>query len=114
MVTRRWSQERSPCPQEPLGAGGALAQHAPSCLTPCASMAAPIAGRERQAQAHIRRPGADAPRVHGHRQPKALTPARRELVVQALVAEHGMSERRACQASGIARPTTGRPSVLLA
>lgn len=27
------------------------------------------------------------------------------MVVQALVAEHGMSERRACQASGIARST---------
>lgn len=27
------------------------------------------------------------------------------MVVQTLVAEHGMSERRACQASGIARST---------
>ena len=27
------------------------------------------------------------------------------MVVQALMAEHGMSERRACQASGIARST---------
>jgi putative transposase len=27
------------------------------------------------------------------------------MVVQALIAEHGMSERRACQASGIARST---------
>ena len=27
------------------------------------------------------------------------------MVVQALVSEHGMSQRRACQASGIARST---------
>ena len=36
---------------------------------------------------------------------KVMTPERREMVVQALMDEHGMSERRACQASGIARST---------
>ena len=36
---------------------------------------------------------------------EALTPERREMVVQALIAERGMSERRACQVSGLASST---------
>lgn len=34
---------------------------------------------------------------------ESSAPERREMVVQALIAQHSMSERRACQASGIAR-----------
>src|SRR5574343_198258 len=72
---------------------------------PAPGAAARTATRERSAQAHVRGPGPDAQRLEGRRRPKALTPERREMVVQSLMADHGMSERRACSASGIARST---------
>jgi putative transposase len=55
--------------------------------------------------AKLKRMYADLALMHHALKDVALTPERREMVVQALVVEHGMSQRRACQASGIARST---------
>src|SRR5262249_15178470 len=60
-------------------------------------------GRERQAQADVRRARAGERRHQGRPPAKAVTPAARRQVSELLVTEHQLSVRRACRAVGLSR-----------
>lgn len=72
---------------------------------------AAIAARELQAQAHVCRFGARTPHAEGRCRAKAPTPERRQSIVHALISEHRLSQRRACQAAGLAQSTLRYTSV---
>ncbi|WP_291549231.1 IS3 family transposase [Bosea sp. (in: a-proteobacteria)] len=67
--------------------------------------AAGARGREREAEAHARRRHAGQRRAEGSPGKEVVTPAAERRAVAHLMEVHGMSERRACKATGFCRMT---------
>jgi putative transposase len=98
----------------------AAAQHQQGDLLPLAGQvrrrlgrraeaAAGAGGREREAQADVRRAGARKCGDQGYPEPKAVTPSAKREALAVLVQEHGLPVRRACQAVRLSRAAYYRP-----
>ena len=60
-------------------------------------------GRERQAEADVRRPGARERRDQGRPQPKAVRPFAKRQIAELLIGEHQLPVQRACRVVGLSR-----------
>ena len=62
-----------------------------------------LESRERQAEAHVRGPGARERGDQGRAQPKAVTPFAKRQVIEVLVREHELPVQRACRVVRLSR-----------